>query len=66
MQQQQMLQKARRQEEMREDTIRILADERRLEAKLASDERVENKRMIRLGQLVDSERQLEERIRNVS
>ena len=54
-----------RQEDAREDTMRSLARERMDYANMASEERVENKRMIRLLQLEQKEREMEEAILKV-
>ena len=65
-QQEKMLQQTRRQEEMREDRVKQLAHERRLEANMLGDDRVEDKRFIRRMQMEKKEREMEEAILKVS
>lgn len=59
------LESTRRKEENREDALKSVARERMDLANMASEERVENRRMLRLMQLEQKEREMEEAIMRV-
>lgn len=63
--QEQMRQTMRRQDELREDTLKRLSQEKLLEANMASEDRVEDKRFIRRLQTEQKEREMEEAILKV-
>lgn len=65
-QQQRMLSENRRKENAREDQIRRISQEKLLEANMASEERVENKRFLRRLQQESQEREMDEAIIKVS
>lgn len=55
----------RRQEDYREDTIRRLHEEKRLEANMSHEERISEKRFIRRTMMEQKEREMEEAILKV-
>ena len=57
-----MLAETRKREDLRDDHLKRLASEKLLEANMDSDERVENKRIIRAMQKEQQERETEEAI----
>lgn len=65
-QQQRMLSENRRKDNLREDQIKSLAQEKILEANLASEERIENRRFLRRLQQEEQERQTDEAIIKVT
>lgn len=56
------LENMRRQEDYREDTIRRLHEEKRLEANMSNEERISEKRFIRRTMMEQKEREMEEAI----
>ena len=64
-QQQKLLAESRRKEIAREDQIKRISQERILEANMASEERIENKRFLRRRRQEETEREMDEAIRNV-
>lgn len=59
------LENMRRQEDYREDTIRRLHEEKRLEANMSNEERISEKRFIRRTMMEQKEREMEEAILKV-
>lgn len=55
----------RRQEDYREDTIRRLHEEKRLEANMSNEERISEKRFIRRTMMEQKEKEMEEAILKV-
>ena len=64
-QQQKLLAENRRKEIAREDQIKRINQERTLEANMASEERIENKRFLRRRRQEETEREMDEGIRKV-
>ena len=60
-----MLVETRKREDVRDDHLKRLANEKLLEANMDSDERVENKRYIRKLQKEQQERDMEEAMQKV-
>ena len=64
-QQQKLLAENRRKEIAREDQIKRINQEKTLEANMASEERIENKRFLRRRRQEENEREMDEAIRKV-